>query len=132
MVFSVNKSPTVTLVWTCSSCPCFLSLVDSCCSLAMTLKMLPDTCFREKNHLFQGSSGLKSLLSILCCWDLFSMCCAKSLQSCLTLCNCVDRGPPGFSVHGLCQEEYSHTKKKRKKERKKKKNRLKKCVRMQF
>ena len=26
---------------------------------------------------------------------------AKSLQSCLTLCNTVDCGQPGFSVHGI-------------------------------
>ena len=25
---------------------------------------------------------------------------AKSIQSCLTLCNCVDCSPPGFPVHG--------------------------------
>ena len=29
--------------------------------------------------------------------------CAKSLQSCLTLCNPVDCSPPGFSVHGIFQ-----------------------------
>ena len=29
--------------------------------------------------------------------------CARSLQSCLTLCNPVDRSPPGSSVHGVLQ-----------------------------
>ena len=29
--------------------------------------------------------------------------CAKSLQSCLTLCNPMDCSPPGFSVHGILQ-----------------------------
>ena len=29
--------------------------------------------------------------------------CAKSLQLCLTLCDLVDRGPPGSSVHGILQ-----------------------------
>ena len=29
--------------------------------------------------------------------------CAKSLQSCLTLCNPMDRSPPGSSVHGILQ-----------------------------
>ena len=29
--------------------------------------------------------------------------CAKSLQSCLTLCDPVDCSPPGFSVHGISQ-----------------------------
>ena len=28
---------------------------------------------------------------------------AKSLQSCLTLCDPVDYSPPGFSVHGILQ-----------------------------
>ena len=27
--------------------------------------------------------------------------CAKSLQSCLTLCDPMDYSPPGFSVHGI-------------------------------
>ena len=29
--------------------------------------------------------------------------CAKSLQSCLTLCNPMDHSPPGSSVHGILQ-----------------------------
>ena len=29
--------------------------------------------------------------------------CAKLLQSCLTLCNYMDCGPPGSSVHGILQ-----------------------------
>ena len=29
--------------------------------------------------------------------------CAKSLQSCPTLCNPMDHSPPGFSVHGILQ-----------------------------
>ena len=29
--------------------------------------------------------------------------CAKSLQSCLTLCNLLDCSPPGSSVHGILQ-----------------------------
>ena len=29
--------------------------------------------------------------------------CAKLLQSCLTLCNPMDRSPPGSSVHGILQ-----------------------------
>jgi len=31
------------------------------------------------------------------------LCCAKSLQLCLTLCNSMDCSPPGFSVHGILQ-----------------------------
>ena len=29
--------------------------------------------------------------------------CAQSLQSCLTLCDPMDHGPPGSSVHGILQ-----------------------------
>ena len=29
--------------------------------------------------------------------------CAKSLQSCPTLCDPIDCSPPGFSVHGILQ-----------------------------
>ena len=32
-----------------------------------------------------------------------ALCCAKSLQSCLTLCDSTDCSPPGFSVHGILQ-----------------------------
>ena len=31
---------------------------------------------------------------------------AKSLQSCPTLCNPVDRSPPGFSAHGFSRQEH--------------------------
>jgi len=31
---------------------------------------------------------------------------AKSLQSCPTLCDPMDRSPPGFSVHGFPRPEY--------------------------
>ena len=33
--------------------------------------------------------------------------CAKSLQSCLTLCNPMDCSPPGSSVHGVCSPAAS-------------------------
>ena len=32
--------------------------------------------------------------------------CAKSLQSCLTLCDPMDCSLPGFSVHGILRQEY--------------------------
>ena len=31
------------------------------------------------------------------------LCCAKLLQSCLTLCDTMDCSPPGSSVHGIFQ-----------------------------
>ena len=35
---------------------------------------------------------------------LFTLCCAQSLQPCPTLCNPMDRRPPGSSVHEILQE----------------------------
>ena len=38
------------------------------------------------------------------CWaHVFCVCCAKSLQSCLTLCDPMDCSSPGSSVHGILQ-----------------------------
>ena len=31
---------------------------------------------------------------------------AKSLQSCLTLCDTMDYSPPGFTVYGFSRQEY--------------------------
>ena len=41
-------------------------------------------------------------ISFLMCEMLLCVC-AKSLQSCLTLCNPMDCSPPGSSVHGILQ-----------------------------
>ena len=38
---------------------------------------------------------------------LYACLCAKSLQSCPTLCNPMDCSPPGSSVHGILQEYWS-------------------------
>ena len=35
------------------------------------------------------------------------ICCFLVAKSCLTLCNPIDCGPPGFPVHGIAQREYS-------------------------
>ena len=34
---------------------------------------------------------------------MYVLCCAKSLQSCLILCNPMDCSPPGSSVQGILQ-----------------------------
>ena len=53
----------------------------------------------------QSQTGLKRLSSssrqLLC--GLCVLCCAKSLQSCLTLCDPMECSPPGSSVHGVLQ-----------------------------
>ena len=40
------------------------------------------------------------LLPIISLWNCV---CAKSFQSCLTLCDPMDCSPPGFSIHGILQ-----------------------------
>ena len=89
----------------------------------MTPKILPDTCFREKIISFKEVQDLNHC-GASCAAEIFLPCSvlgARWPQSCLTLCNCMDHDPPGFSVHGLCQEEYSPSPKKKKKKKKKKK-----------
>ena len=38
-----------------------------------------------------------------CLKHIYAVCCAQSLQSCLTLCDTMDCSPPGSSVHGTLQ-----------------------------
>ena len=54
--------------------------------------------YKAENHDFEGLSlELKPTSKVRARMH------AKSLQSCLTLCNPVDCSPPGFSVHGILQ-----------------------------
>ena len=53
---------------------------------------------RLKRLSSSSSSSRKKLLCGLCV-----LCCAKSLQSCLTLCDPMDCSPPGSFVHGVLQ-----------------------------
>ena len=39
-------------------------------------------------------------------WEFGIVLCAKSFQSCPTLCNPVDCSLPGSSVHGISRQEY--------------------------
>ena len=41
--------------------------------------------------------------SLLLIYFKYVMCCAKSLQSCHTLCDPMDYSPPGSSAHGILQ-----------------------------
>ena len=45
-------------------------------------------------------AGVHSMPFLL---DTAVLCCAKSLQSCLTMCDPMDHSPPGSSVHGILQ-----------------------------
>ena len=55
-----------------------------------------------------GSDSLEPIAYLLLCPQFLSFkiaMCAKSLQSCLILCNHTDCSPPGSSVHGILQEK---------------------------
>ena len=47
----------------------------------------------------------ESIILLKACFYIFLYACmhAKSLQSCLTLCDLMDSSPPGSSVHGILQ-----------------------------
>ena len=76
--------------------------------------------FSQINPPLPSPTESKSLVLYLCLFwylayrvivtiFLISMlCCAKLLQSCLTLCDPLDCSPPGSSVHGILQAEYCH------------------------
>ena len=57
----------------------------------------------------RGAEGLsqgwerQTLLVIFQC---SRVCVCSVIQSSLTLCNCMDCSPPGFSVHGISKQEY--------------------------
>ena len=86
-----------------------------------TIWSLPFICsFDTLQNVYQGAVGCQAACwawSDLCGQESLSSCleaaqspgedsvcmCAKSLQSCLTLCDPMDCSPPSFSVHGILQ-----------------------------
>ena len=64
-------------------------------------------CFSVFVLLSSGGSGLESSQFLLFFYDmkLYAYICTKSLQSCPTLCNAMDCGPSGSSVHGILQAQ---------------------------
>ena len=68
--------------------------------------------FRRQRGIPWWSSGWDSVLSLPRAWVLSQVgklrscklyMCAKSVQSCLTLCDPMEYSPPGSSVHGILQ-----------------------------
>ena len=53
----------------------------------------------SKQEIFNVHLMLSKLTAVSYTWNKHDVC-AKSLQSCLTLCNPTDCSPPGSSVHG--------------------------------
>ena len=59
---------------------------------------------RKLKYISDKVCVLSSLVLAICLpVEYCAVCCVKSLQSCLTLCNPLDCGPPGSSVHGISQ-----------------------------
>ena len=58
-----------------------------------------------QRHSPQGWPHSSLRTEMWAAWSLWVkvLCCAKSLQSCLTLCDPMDCSPPGCSVHGILQ-----------------------------
>ena len=55
-----------------------------------------------KNGLLKGGKNHSPILTVNL-YELAMLCYAKSLQSCLTLCDPIDGSPPGFPIHGILQ-----------------------------
>ena len=89
------------------------STTTSKVSLSCSQPDLPkDPLYTGSVAIFQGR-GKHHQLSRIVASSFWMTCvksplceCAKSLQSCLTLCNPVDWGLPGFSVHSISRQEY--------------------------
>ena len=63
------------------------------CIISNKIRNTTRQCY---NHCFKGSYEVESKCSLLCVQ-------AQSLQLCLTLCDPMDCGLPGSSVHGISQ-----------------------------
>ena len=59
---------------------------------------------QKQSDSIVGSESSKD--SFFCMPDTWSPAAAKSLQSCLTLCDPINGGPPGSSVPGILRQEY--------------------------
>ena len=74
-------------------------MLGSCSELHRLPFLLTDTGLKQKGHcsLTSFSTVIQYLHSVCL------LCYAKSLQSCLTLCDPIDSSPPGFPVPGILQ-----------------------------
>ena len=72
------------------------------------MKLFLFLCFSVFVLLYSGGSGLESSQFLLFFYDmkLYAYMCAKSLQSCPTLCDATDCGPSGSSSMGFSRHKY--------------------------
>ena len=105
-VHGVAKSWTRRSDWTTTTntCGTWILNQESFCPLKSYLSFLGDIF---DSHKWGKETGIWMLLNILQCTEdptLQGSCmCAKSLQSCPTLCDSIDCSLSGFSVHGILQ-----------------------------
>ena len=66
-------------------------------SLTSNMSCLPEMGWNQNSHV--NFEVLQTFSPYMC----LVLCCAKSLQLCLTLCNPTDCGLPGSFVHGILQ-----------------------------
>ena len=68
-------------------------------------EMVRDSPWVVKNWTWLGDWTTTMYLVCCCSWG----CCCSAVQSCLTVCNCMDCSMPGFSVSpspGVCSNSY--------------------------
>ena len=83
---------------------CSFHLYLYLCSSLVTMATLPDypeNCLNKK--LNQDTEKLRDLTKAARCLGGAAATAAKSLQSCLTLCDPIDGSPPGSPVPGILQ-----------------------------
>ena len=87
----------------------FYTQYQYCIHVKPNLPIPPTPAFPLGTHIIRSSCMCISALQIRLFISFFQIphicivCCAKSLQLCLTLCNPTDCSQPGSSVHGIFQ-----------------------------
>ena len=85
--------------------PCRMSSLPGCYLSILDLIIIPSGKFHwpfQVKHNFCSTRSL-SLLALIDYSSFQQISAAKSLQSCLTLCDPIDSNPPGFAVAGILQ-----------------------------
>ena len=71
--------------------------------VSKSILLIPVWGLRPHQNCFNVHTSTSSLLMMMIYICIYMYMCAQSFQSCPTLCDPVDHGPPGSSVHGILQ-----------------------------
>ena len=87
---------------------CNITQILQVCLLWYVIYLLNSNSHEIKRHLFLGRKAITNLYSILKSRDIIfpAAAAAKSLQSCLTLCDPIDGSPPGSLMPGFSRQEH--------------------------